>query len=70
MNRHETIEAAIRRALGDMGVQTDDEQRRGAQQIGLQRAETVATHGDHSSSPLAKVPRILCAAAAGSDCPE
>lgn len=27
MNRHETIEAAIRRALGDMGVQTDDEQR-------------------------------------------
>ena len=26
MNRHETIEAAIRRALGDMGVQTGDEQ--------------------------------------------
>ena len=25
MNRHETIEAAIRRALGDMGVKTDDE---------------------------------------------
>ena len=26
MNRHETIEAAIRRALGDMGVRTGDEQ--------------------------------------------
>ena len=26
MNRHETIEAAIRRALGDMGVKTDEQQ--------------------------------------------
>ena len=25
MNRHETIEAAIRRALGDMGVKTDEQ---------------------------------------------
>ena len=26
MNRHEPIEAAIRRALGDMGVKTDEQQ--------------------------------------------
>ena len=32
MNRHETIEAAIRRALGDMGVQPQREQETPQQQ--------------------------------------
>ena len=31
MNRHETIEAAIRRALGDMGVQQEPKEDEGQQ---------------------------------------
>ena len=56
MNRHETIEAAIRRALGDMGVQQQREQdtpQQPPQYVPVEAVLSAAIGDRPATSPLA-----------------